>query len=86
MVSSELKVLKAVKEEGKATPAIVSTKTGFTPGYVNILFNSLIKGGYLTKTARGGYQLTAAGKKVFEKPEEKPKKKAKRKRKKRRKR
>ncbi|MFZ6016274.1 MAG: hypothetical protein ACOYU0_01410 [Nitrospirota bacterium] len=66
VIGSELTVLKMIEELGKlaCTPTI-ARKLRFYPDYVDILINSLIKSGYVTKAGRTTYKLTSKGREIL---------------------
>lgn len=66
VVGTELDVLKAVKKVGKkATMSAITGKVGITTGYADLLVNSLAGKNLVTKTAKGGIELTSGALKAL---------------------
>jgi len=62
---SEREVLEITHELDETTRAVIGRRMGVSPAYAEHLCNSLIKGGYLTRTSRGLFTLTRRGKEAL---------------------
>ncbi|NQS89979.1 hypothetical protein HQ584_09335 [Patescibacteria group bacterium] len=64
---SEQEVLEVIQGLGKASRAVIGKRMGISSAYAELLCNSLIKSGHLSRTDRGLFALTKKGKEIFRK-------------------